>query len=142
MLSDVMNRIEGWLWERGLKRSEVRRLVAVQIVFAALSSIAVMLGSFFSGWSLHYGAVAILMTVNFYHLAKFAQGIVHVRRGAVLALLLRFYGRLILSGFVLFALIWFGRASAVALLAGASTVVVSSMIWACSHYMGHKAKEA
>jgi hypothetical protein len=90
------------------------------------SAVALVL---FRPWGPAFAAGALLATVNFFFLAKVIQEIVHVQRGAVAALLFGFYLRLILTGVALFLLIAWGEVSAVALLAGLTTVVVAIFVW-------------
>jgi hypothetical protein len=142
----ILKRIEAWLYSRGLEQLEVRRLVAVQFAVAGVSSVALIAGSLGRPWSVHYAIMALVVSVNFYHLARFVQAAMQeakqLRKGAVVASLLRFYGRLIITGLVLFGLIAYAGAGAAPLAAAAGTVVVSAIIWAVGAHHGHNAKEA
>lgn len=71
----------------------------------------------------------MLATVNFYFLARFIQNLIFVRKGAVAILLVSFYLRLaFLACIVVTLIVWFD-ASAVALLVGLSSVVLSVSLW-------------
>lgn len=127
--------IERFLRRRGYTHPDVRRLVALQIVLAAVASALALAvcgaGSCGNlGWSVAAGA--LLATVNFASLARFAQHLPYVQQGAVAALLIRFYGRLALTGLALAGCIILGRASVAGLLAGLSTVLVTGTYWGLS----------
>ena len=95
----------------------------------------------FAPWALALAAGTVLITFNFWSLAKFGQHLAYMRKGAVVSLLIRFYGRLILSGLALYGLIVFGECSIYALLAGLSTVVVNAIFWGVAG-LRQKVKEA
>jgi hypothetical protein len=126
-LGNLDLRIESWLRRRGYVNPGVRGLVKSQLYVATLCSAAALV--LFRPWGPAFAAGALLATVNFFFLAKVIQEIVHVQRGAVAALLFGFYLRLILTGVALFLLIAWGEVSAVALLAGLTTVVVAIFVW-------------
>ncbi len=141
-LAGIPERIDRALLRRGFSQMEVRRLVRVQIVLSGVLALACIVAAGLSAWGLAFAAGAALATVNFYSLARFVQHIVNQPRGAVMALLLRFYGRLILTGAALYGLIVWLNAPAWALLAGLSTVVVTAVYWGASRLHGHNVKEA
>ena len=135
-------RMERLLRDRGYTQPEVRRLVVVQVVLAIVTSAVMLAASALGrlGWS--YAAGALLATLNFAALARFVQHLVYVQRGAVTALLFRFYGRMLFTGLVLFGLIYSAKASLPGLLAGLSTVVVTGVYWGLSRNAGNNVKEA
>lgn len=134
-------RIERKLYEQGFVNSDVRSLIRNQVYLAAISSLVLVAGSAFSGWALAYAAGALLVTVNFWYMAKAVQKLLYVRKGAVASLLMLFYGRLIVTVLAIMALIVLLDASVVGLLSGLSTVVVTAITWALASVM-QKVKEA
>jgi len=140
----IHQRVETLLYKRGFKAPEIRQLVRNQLYILAVSCFAAAGLGWFSPEFLYFAMGTLLVTFNFYSLAKFVQQLVLFKstRKAVLELLLRFYGRLFLTGLILFVLIAWVGVSAVALLAGLSTVVVTIFLWGGSRFIGQKVKEA
>jgi hypothetical protein len=136
-------RIEKALYKRGLVNRDVRVLVRNQLYVAGVSAA----GAILAGWLVpgvwHFAAGALLMTWNFTSLVKFVQQVLFLEshKGVVLGLL-RFMGRLLLSGAVIFALLAYAHASVGALVAGLSTVVANLALWGGRQVIEHKAKEA
>ncbi len=141
-LARIPEMIDRALLRRGFMQFEVRRLVRMQIVLAGLCVLAALVAARLSPWGLAFAAGAVLASANFYSLAKFVQHIVRMEKGAVAALLIRFYGRLILTGAVLYGLIVWLEAPVWALLAGLSTVLVTALYWGATRVHGHNVKEA
>jgi hypothetical protein len=135
-------KIESFLHRRGFTHPDVRSLVRNQLYLAAGTClIAAVVSIGFAPWALGLAAGAVLVTFNFWSLAKFGQHLAYMRKGAVVSLLIRFYGRLILSGLALYGLIVWGQCSIYALLAGLSTVVVNAIFWGVAGFR-QKVKEA
>jgi len=143
-LAGIHQRVETFLYKRGFKAPEIRQLVRNQLYILAVSCFAAVGLGWFSPEFLYFAMGTLLVTFNFYSLAKFVQQLVLFKstRKAVVELLLRFYGRLFLSGLFLCVLIAWVGVSAVALLAGLSTVVVTIFLWGGSRFIGQKVKEA
>lgn len=141
-LTQIPGRIDRALLRRGFSQLEVRRLVRAQFVLSGALVLVALVAAGLSGWGLAFAAGAALATANFYSLARFVQHLVRMRQGAVLALLVRFYGRLILTGVVLYGLIVWLEAPIWALLAGLSTVLVTALYWGATRLHGHNVKEA
>lgn len=132
MLAKAALSTERYLYTQGLTRPEVRKLVLTQLAVAAAVTIAGGVMWAFGApvavaWSVALGAA--LASINFLHLSRFVQEIVFVEKGAVTALLIRFYGRLILTGAILYGCIAYMDASVAGLLAGLSTVVPTAVFW-------------
>ncbi len=87
-----------------------------------------------SEWALAFAAGAAVATFNFWALARVVQRLVYVQRGAVLTLLLIFYGKLILSGIALYLLIGVWQVPVWSLVLGLSTVVVTITAWGLVHF--------
>jgi hypothetical protein len=127
VLGSLDQKIEAWLYRRGFVIQEVRRLVKCQLYVSLMSSVGALILA--PSWGGGFAAGALLMTLNFIFLARVIQELVYVRRGAVTALLFGFYLRLFMTGAALYLLIVWVGVSAVALLAGLTTVVVTILMW-------------
>ncbi|MDY7000249.1 MAG: ATP synthase subunit I [Thermodesulfobacteriota bacterium] len=143
-LAGIHQRIETILYKRGFKAPEIRQLVRNQLYILVASSVAAAGLGWFLPAVLYFAMGVLLITFNFYSLAKFVQQLVFFKSTgkAIVELLLRFYGRLFLTGLILFVLIAWVGVSAAALLAGLSTVVVTIFLWGGSRFIGQKVKEA
>lgn len=143
-ISAIHHKTEAGLFRRGFKVPEVRKIVRNQIYIMSLSLIIAAAFGWVEPIFFHFAAGALLITYNFYSLAKFIQQIVFFSGGrkAVFELLIRFYGRLLFTGAALFALIVWAGVSVPALMAGLSTVIMTILFWGVTQMMGHKAKEA
>lgn len=132
------------MFRRGFKIPEVRRIVRNQLYILCVSLIVAAALGWVAPVFFHFAAGVLLITFNFYTLAKCIQQIVYFTssRRAIFELLVRFYGKLLLTGAALFALIVWGGVSVPALLAGLSTVIMTILFWGASQMLGHKAKEA
>lgn len=132
----MTRRIEAWLFRHGFEDGPTRRMVLDQILLTLAACLAAVLGGWLWRGLADFAAGALLATWNFYSLASFVQRTLSRRRSAVAGMLLRFYGRLVATGFVLYALLAWAGASAAALVAGLSTVVVTLLIRGASRMMG------
>lgn len=130
--------IERWLYARGFRVPEVRKLACVQIYIMLGSFPAVVLGSV----GIDFLAGVVLSTVNFLALAKVIQELVFLQRGAIGLNLFSFYGRMIVTALAFYLLIVFKEASVVALLLGFSTVLINILLWGMTHFLGKTSKEA
>ncbi|EFL50685.1 conserved hypothetical protein [Solidesulfovibrio fructosivorans JJ]] len=143
MVKNLRDRLDRWLLRRGYVHPEVRELVRNQIVLTALVLLVCLplSGISVAAWSLAAGTVII--SLNFCSLARFGQRITGYgnKREAVLAVLVRFYLRLAISGAALFAcIVWFG-AMPLPLLAGITTVVVNFLVWGAWRYAGSRTRQ-
>lgn len=139
---EILHRIESELYHRGFTHEGTRQMVRDQVALTGVAiALAFVLGWVFDGlFSLAAGAA--LATFNFWFLAKFVQRVILKKHGSVAGLLAQFYGRLFLTGLVLYGLLVPAEASAIGILVGLSTVVVTIFIWGVSRMMGKTAKEA
>jgi Flp pilus assembly protein TadB len=81
-------------------------------------------------WALAFFAGTALITINFWFLAKGLQNTAQLRKGSVaVSLVVRFYGRMLLTGLALFGLIVWAGLPVAALLAGMTTVVINILCW-------------
>lgn len=134
-------KIDTFLAHRGFYLEDVRLLVRNQLYIVGLG----LLGMVLSGmhpWAMALFAGIVLVSVNFWLLAKGLQGIVQAREGAIAVSLVRFYVRMILTGAILFGLIVWAGTPVPALLAGLSTVMISILCWGIFRFQRQKVKEA
>ncbi len=128
-MTTFVQKIDAGLYRRGFALADARKLVRNQILLALGGSALACLVTGFSGWGFSFAAGAAIISVNFWWLVKAAQELVRVKHGAVFTLLTLFYGRLVLTGVAIAALVaWLG-ASVFGLLAGLSTVVLNATLW-------------
>ena len=123
----------------------VRRVVRNQLYIACLAMLAGLGLAWLGNWAPAFALGTLLITWNFYFIAKFAQQAIFFRysRKVLFKLLFSFYGRLIITGLVLAVLILKLQVPSVALLAGLSTVVASITVWGLALVLGEqKVKEA
>lgn len=137
----MIRSLDRFLAARGFDNPDTRRLVRIEILTVAASALAAVLFTGFSAWGFSCAAGAGLMLFNFWHLAKAAKQLVLVRKGGATSLVLRFYGRLILTGVLVVVLVGWLDAPVTGLLTGLSTVLVGAAVWGFTG-SGHKAKEA
>ena len=143
VLEGLNRSVETFLFRHGFQKREVRELMRNQLYLAVLSSLALALVTGFSTWSAGFFAGAALVTINFWALARVAPELVRMAKGAVLPLLVQFYGRLALTGVFLFVLIVWVKVSVSALLLGLATVMVNALSWGLlKSRVGQKVKEA
>ncbi len=141
-------KIESFLRRRGFTHPDVRCLVRNQLylaagacVFAVMATGSALWAHALAPWAMAFAAGTLLITFNFWSLAKFGQHLVYMRKGAIMSLLIRFYFRLLLTGVALYGLIAYCNFSTIALLAGLSTVVANAIFWGVAG-LRQKVKEA
>lgn len=132
--------INEFLSARGIKNSDVQWILSFQFLF--------VLGCVFclglSGWrdSLPgFLTGALIMTFNLFTLAKILPHLIQQKNGSVPALLFSFYLRLIVVGVILYLAIVWANFSVTSLLAGVSTLLITSMVWTGRLVIRHKHKE-
>ncbi|MBT8763107.1 ATP synthase subunit I [Desulfohalobiaceae bacterium Ax17] len=140
MLARANRKIEGFFYKRGVEIPEIRTLLRNQI-YLTWTGIVIALIFGLTSWAFEFIVGALLGGLNFYALAKIIQQLIFVRRGAVVALLVSFYFRLLFTGVLLYAVIVFFKANIVALLSGLSVVIVNILIFGAT-LVGQKFKEA
>ena len=132
----IRNRIEAWLYRRGFEHEETRQVVRDQILLTLAACGLALVGGWLRRELFDFAAGALLVTWNFYSLTSFVQRILVKKQAPVMGMLIRFYGRLIVTGIALYALLVWAGSSAAALTAGLSTVVVILFVWGLSRMMG------
>ncbi len=138
----VHRRLEAALYRRGFESPTVRTLLINQVYIGVAVFLVSLLVTGAGRWAVDFACGALLITVNFYLLARTVQRLIFMRKGAVIFLLLGFYFKLFLFGLALYLLIVYAHASVTALLAGLSTVVANIFLWGATQVLGHKVKEA
>ncbi|WP_461209635.1 ATP synthase subunit I [Desulfocurvus sp. DL9XJH121] len=128
----MLQKIEAALYRRGFENPDTRQLVRNQVLLTLAACLAALAGGWVIPQLLDFAAGTLLATWNFCSLASFVQRTLARKRAAVAGLLLRFYARLLFTGLALYALLVWAGSSAVALIAGLSTVVVTLFIWGAS----------
>ncbi len=136
--------LEKWLFEKGFKEAAVRVLIRNQLWLTAASVLSAACFYWVGLWPVYYLVGVLLATYNFFSLAKFIQQVVHYRftKRLLISLLVRVYGRLLLTGLVLALMIGWLKAPVAALLIGLSTVVATILFWGGSFIYEQTVKEA
>lgn len=126
---DLVQKLDALLYRRGFLVTEARSLMRNQILLAGAGSLVACLVTGLGTWGWSFASGALIITVNFWWLAKAAQELVRVKSGATFTLLTLFYGRLLLTAAAIAGLVaWLG-ASVSGLLSGLSLVVVNAVIF-------------
>ncbi len=134
------SRVEKFLYNRGLVLPKVRFLVRNQIYLSLLGLILFVIFLPLS-WVIGFSVGALVVSFNFYFLAKLSQELVYIQKGALTSLLFSFYLRLILTGVILYAAIVFLGADIFALLIGLSIILLNIFIFGAT-LVSQKIKEA
>ncbi|MFI3272449.1 MAG: ATP synthase subunit I [Pseudomonadota bacterium] len=144
MLKSSVQRIDQMLWQRGFRAPEIRAILRNQLLITTLSVLAGLALGLVNDWVFWFGVGAVLATFNFYFAASFVQKVVFqpYDRSLMYGLLFRFYGRLGLTGLILFGLIVWLAVPLSALVAGLSTVVTAIAVWGISCFARQNVKEA
>ncbi len=143
-MHELIHRVDKFLYNRGFNHPQVRSLMRAQLLVALSSSLSLALVPFLGLWVVYFTLATLLMTYNFYALAKFVQLIVHQRftRTLLFSLLIRVYGRLIVTGLALYVLVSLCHASLPALFAGLGTVAITIVVWGLAQRFEQNVKEA
>ncbi len=131
------------LAKAGFHHLEGRALLRDQIVMALVTSLTALALSELGTWGVAYSCGALLITVNFWWLVRFAQGLLSSTAGAVGGAFFRFFVRLGITGVSLYVMIVEAGWPVWAILAGMSTVMVTILVWGALRRAGsNSAKEA
>ena len=127
----------------GFHHLEGRALLRDQIVMALVTSLTALMLSRLATWAVAYSCGALLVTVNFWWMVRFAQGLLSSSAGAVGGAFFRFFVRLIVTGAGLYVMIVEAGWPVWAIAAGMSTVMVTIMVWGALRRAGsNSVKEA
>ena len=143
-MANISHGIEKALYKRGFTAAPVRKLMRNQIFVVLGCALTLLLVPWTGWWPVDFALGALLVTYNLYSLSRFVQQMVLTTytRGLLFSLLVRVYGRLLLTGLALFALIRYGQACVPALVAGLSTVVATIVVWGLAQHFEQNVKEA
>jgi len=141
-MKKTIENLDAYFHRRGFVHPDVRELARNQAILVFGVTLCCLPVALFYAWAWSFVAGAILISLNFWSLARFGQRIVgyESRKEAVLVVLFRFYFRLGLTGAALYALIVWAGANVMALLAGLSILVVNFLFWGLSR-MSLKTRE-
>lgn len=144
MLRDLGERIEKRLYAKGFRLPQIRSILKVQILFSCASALVGVLTVGLTVWPISFAVGVMLATYSFFSLAKFIQQVIlrTYTRQVLIGLLFRFYGRLMLTGLILFGLIIKLRVPSSALVAGLATCMATMLVGMLSHRAERKIKEA
>lgn len=118
--------VERFLHKRGgFVQPDIRILVRNQLYVSLGATLAIMLGLQFSPWSLAFAGGAVLVTTNFWVLARIAQALVYVRKGGPYVLFFVFIGKMILTGLALYVMIVPWKLPVWGLVAGLGCVAIN-----------------
>jgi ATP synthase I chain len=139
----MRERLDKLLLRIGFTHPEGRALMRDQIVMALVTSLTALSLSELGEWGVAYACGALLITVNFWWLIRFAQGLLANAAGAVGGTFFRFFVRLGVTGAGLYAMIVAAQWPVWAVLAGMSTVMATILVWGALRRPGaNSAKEA
>lgn len=139
----MREQLDRLLAQAGFHHPDGRALVRDQIVMAFVTSLTALTLSGLADWGLAYACGALLITVNFWWLVRFAQGLLSSTAGAVGGAFFRFFVRLGITGAGLYAMIVAAGWPVWAILTGMSTVMVTILVWGALKRAGsNSAKEA
>ncbi|SDB26977.1 ATP synthase I chain [Desulfonatronum thiosulfatophilum] len=140
-MRNINLRIEKILHRQGFFLHDFRTLLRNQIYLLFLAFVIMLLAGFHPA-ALAFASGTALVTVNFWFLAKGLQSLTRQQEGLMALSLIRFYGRMILTGFILFALIVWSGLPVAALVAGLTTVIINILFWGVFRFHRQKVKEA
>ncbi|MFP5222653.1 MAG: ATP synthase subunit I [Acidobacteriota bacterium] len=139
----MRNYLDRMLLRIGFTHPEGRTLMRDQIIMALVTSLVALSLSELGEWGVAYACGALLITVNFWWLIRFAQGLLASAAGAVGGTFFRFFVRLSVTGAGLYAMIVAAQWPVWAILAGMSTVMVTILVWGAFRRSGaNSVKEA
>jgi len=125
----MRRRLDALLRRLGFTHPEGRALVRDQIVLALVTGVTALVLSGFGGWGLGYFGGAVLATVNFWWLVRFAQRLMENAAGAVGRAFFGYFARLFVTAVALYVMIVPGGWPVWAILAGMSTVLMTIVVW-------------
>lgn len=139
----MRKRLDNLLLRAGFHHVEGRALMRDQIVMAFWTSLAALSLSELGEWGVAYACGAVLVTVNFWWMVRFAQGLLSSTAGAVGGAFFGYFVRLGVTGASLYVMIVAAGWPVWAVLAGMSTVMVTILVWGVLKRAGsNSAKEA
>ena len=143
-MKDLNEKIEKRLYFKGFRLPDIRSILRIQIQLCGIAIVTALCTVWFSVWPITFAIGAVIATLSFFSIAKFIQQIIlqEYDRGMLTGMLFRFYGRLLIVGVVVAALIVKAHVPMMALVAGLATSMVTMLIWMISRQNERKTKEA
>lgn len=143
-MHQIIHKVDKHLYDKGFTQPQVRTLLRTQLLVAMGGILSLVLAPLFGMWVVHFALATLLMTYNFYALAKFVHLIAYQQfsRFLLVSLLIRVYGRLIVTGLALYVLVSWCHASLPALCAGLATVAITIVVWGLTQRLEQNVKEA
>lgn len=143
-MKDFSEKIEQRLYFKGFRLPDIRSILRIQIQLCGITIIAALCTVWFSMWPITFAIGAVIATYSFFSVAKFIQQIIlrEYDRSMLWGMLFRFYGRLLIVGVVVAALIVKVHVPMMALVSGLATSMVTMLIWMISKQNERKTKEA
>jgi hypothetical protein len=143
-MKDLSEKIEKRLYFKGFRLPDIRSILRIQIQLCGIAIVTALCTVWFSVWPITFAIGAVIATLSFFSIAKFIQQIIlqEYDRSMLTGMLFRFYGRLLIVGVVVAALIVKVHVPMMALVAGLATSMVTMLIWMISKQNERKTKEA
>jgi len=143
-MKDLNEKIEKRLYFKGFRLPDIRSILRIQIQLCGIAIVTALCTVWFSVWPITFAIGAVIATLSFFSIAKFIQQIIlqEYDRSMLTGMLFRFYGRLLIVGVVVAALIVKVHVPMMALVAGLATSMVTMLIWMISRQNERKTKEA
>ena len=139
----MRERLDRLLERVGFSHLEGRTLLREQIVMCLVAGTACVALSGLAPWGFGFFGGALLVTVSFWWLVRFAQGLLSSTAGAVGGAFVWFFIRLGVMGVVLYVMIVPAGWPVWSILAGTSTVLVTIVVWGARKRAGsNSVKEA
>jgi len=143
-MKDFSEKIEKRLYHIGFRLPDIRSILRIQIQLCGITIFAAILTIYLSMWPITFAIGAVIATYSFFSVAKFIQQVIlrEYDRSMLWGMLFRFYGRLLMVGVVVAALIVKLHVPMMALVSGLATSLVTMLIWMVSRQSERKTKEA
>jgi hypothetical protein len=125
----VRKRLDALLLRLGFTHPEGRALLRDQLVLALVTSLTALSLSGLGTWGVAYSCGALLSTVSFWWMVRFAQGLLSSTAGAVGGAFFGYFVRLGMTGAGLYVMVVSAGWPVWSILAGMSTVMVTILVW-------------
>lgn len=128
--SKIKQKIERFLYKKGFTEAPLRAIILAQLALLALSLVAGIILLYLSAWLLWFSLGAALLFFNFWSMSRFLleQLPGGYSRAFLRGQLVRFFGRILFTGIVLAAAIYFGASIPALCLGMLSCLAVTGII--------------
>lgn len=129
-VNKIKQKIERFLYKKGFTEAPLRAIILAQLALLAVTFTAGIILLYFSAWLLWFFLGAALLAFNFWSMSRFLleQLPGGYSRAFLRGQLIRFFGRILLTGIVLAAAITFGASIAALCLGLLSCLAVTGII--------------